>query len=183
MMMGPFQGRRKSRQAHVRTRLAQVRRSRFKSLVQAPVRLRGGVTVLHHGVGREMHIRRSKRTEGRDPSHELDGLQLASKAKLQNISERELVGRAQRQRLQGGSVGIDSRSGQTPHGKRHFRLRSVGQGMAVGSAQHRIGRAIAVTHVTLKGHGPGGENRPLHVKARAHVGSAAKSTRCRTSDE
>ncbi len=102
-----------------------------------------------------MQVSRTEGTKRGHPSQELDGLQFAAEAQFQNVPEREFIGRGKRQRLQRGAVTIDSGRSQAAHGKRHLRLRTVRQGVAVRGAQHGVGRTAVVADVALQSHGSG----------------------------
>ena len=60
-----------------------------KPLSMRLVRFRSGVTILQHGVGREMQVGRAEGTKRGHPSQELNGLQFAAEAQLQNVPQRE----------------------------------------------------------------------------------------------
>src|SRR5215470_2951767 len=85
--------------ADSRIRLAQVGRSRLETFFSTRIRTRGRVCVFDDGVGREVKISRTVRTEAVEVAEELNGLQLAAEFQFQRVAENEIVSRGKRQRL------------------------------------------------------------------------------------
>ena len=120
--MCPLQSWGKTRNADVRSGLAQVSWSGVETLVHAAVGLGSSVTVFEHGIGRKMHVRRPKGPKSGYASHELDGLKFAPEPEFQNVTQGYVVGGGQRQRLQCRTVQIDIGGSQAAHGESHLRL-------------------------------------------------------------
>jgi len=120
-----------------------------------------------------MNIGGTVGAESGNVAQELDGLQLTTELQFENVVDRNVVGRRERQSLQCGVMQVGIGSSEAANGQGHRRGRTVRHTMGIAGAQHCRGQTFAIRHITAESQMPFGEDGALQLESGAHVRSAA----------
>ena len=113
--------------------------------------------------GDNMQVRCPKRTECREPPHELNGLQFAAELQLENVAHLHLVGGRQAEGLQSLLSEASYWRSKPTHSQRYRRRRTAVGVMGIRGAQNRCARFPARIQHFL----PAVPHRPTGSCARA----------------